>query len=221
RGGAAPPRRPPAGRARTGRALPGRRWCSGTANRRLAGAGTATARGSTSTSSGLLAPLRQARDAVPVLVSGIITRSRAWRFGEGGGSAARLCPGAVDSLTNPAQGPALDAAGFKKSWRTVRRPNPTGPERGFRCGSGKIAGSPRKKLPNEPFRRPFRRPPQARPADGGHRRLRDRLPGRLARGLRHRPLHAARLAGLRDAGDEVRGLRPPPRPDRAGRHAAG
>src|SRR5690606_40394892 len=81
------------------------------------------------------------------------------------------------------------SAGFKKSWRTVRRPNPTGPERGFRCGSGKIAGSPRKKLPNEPFRRPFRRPPQARPADGGHRRLRDRLPGRDRKSTRLNSSH--------------------------------
>src|SRR3546814_5558561 len=51
---------------------------------------------------------------------------------------------------------------------------------------------------------PFRRPPRSRPADGRHRRLRHRREDRFARGLRHRALHAARLAGLRDAGDEVR-----------------
>ena len=46
--------------------------------------------------------------------------------------------------------------------------------------------------------------PETRPGDGGHRRLRRRLQDRLGGGLRHRALHAAGLAGLRDAGDEVR-----------------
>jgi 2-methylcitrate dehydratase len=64
---------------------------------------------------------------------------------------------------------------------------------------------------------PFRRPPAFRPADGRHRRLRDRLPDRFAGGLRHRPLHAAGLAGLRDAGDEVPRLRQAPGPAGPGR----
>ena len=68
---------------RTGRGPPGRRWCSGTANRRRAAAIPATARESRPASWRLLAPLRR-----PHAPARKRTRRSAWRTGEGGGSMA-------------------------------------------------------------------------------------------------------------------------------------
>ncbi len=61
----------------------------------------------------------------------------------------------------------------------------------------------------------------SRPPDGRHRQLRRRLHDRFDGGVRHRALHAARFAGLRDARDEVSGVRQAPRSSRSGRRAAG
>ena len=91
--------------------------------------------------------------------------------------------------------------------------------------SGKIAGfippDPAEETAMSHPRYPFRHPPRPRPSHGRHRQLRGRLQDRFARGLRHGALHAARFAGLRDAGHEAPGMRQASGPAGAGRQPAG